>query len=138
MFKQQIMRVLKAAIMLIVLSFAPSVAQAHTVHEHHAAAQAVVHGGHGQAASHETKQTVAPASFQPAQLRQADMPAPSSRVCVGGCCSFVCASCCAAGLPSYVQLVPLPRITVRVASPPQQTWASRTPDSIKRPPKHFT
>jgi hypothetical protein len=44
MVKRQTMRVLGAAIVLIVLSFAPSVVQAHTGHEHHAAAQAVVHG----------------------------------------------------------------------------------------------
>ena len=42
--KQLIMRILGAAIVLIALSFAPSVAQAHTSHGHQH--QASVHGGH--------------------------------------------------------------------------------------------
>ena len=41
MLKQLTMRVLGAAIVLIVLSFAPSVARAHIGHQH----QASVHGG---------------------------------------------------------------------------------------------
>jgi CsoR family transcriptional regulator, copper-sensing transcriptional repressor len=138
MAKQQIMRILGAAIVLIVLSFAPSVVQAHTGHEHHAAAQAAVQGGHGQAASQESGQAGAPASLQQAQLGQTEMPAPSSRDCVGGCCSFACASCCAAGLPSSVELVPLPRTVMRVSFPSSQARASRAPDSLRRPPKRFT
>jgi len=139
MVKRQTMRVLGAAIVLIVLSFAPSVVQAHTGHEHHGAAQAAVHGGHhGQAASQESGQAAAPASLQQAQLGQTEMPAPSSRDCVGGCCSSACASCCAAGLPSSVELVPLPRTVMRVSFPSSQARASRAPDSLRRPPKHFT
>jgi hypothetical protein len=137
MVKQQIVRILGAAIVLILLSFAPSVVQAHTGHEHHAAAQAVVHGGHGQAASHEPEQAVTPASVQKAEMGQTETPAPSGRNCIGGCCSYACASCCAAGLPSSLEHLPFPRTTMRVASPPSQTWASRAPASLKRPPKHL-
>jgi len=137
MVKQRIMRVLGAAIVLIVLCFAPSVVQAHSGHQHHAAAaQAAVHGGH--AAPSESEPAVTPASLQKAEMGQTETPAPSSRNCVGGCCSSACACCCAAGLPSSVEHVSFPRTAMRVAFPPPQTWASRTPASLKRPPKHFT
>ena len=70
--KQQIMRILGAAIVLIVLSFAPSVARAHIGHQH----QASVHGGHGQVASqvasHESERPATPASLQQAQWGQAE------------------------------------------------------------------
>jgi hypothetical protein len=138
MVKQRIMRVLGAAIVLIVLCFAPSVVQAHSGHEHHAAAaQAAVHGDDGHAARSESEPAVTPASLQKAEVGQTETPAPSGRNCVGGCCSYACASCCA-GLPSSVEHVPFPRTTMRVAFPASQTWASREPDSPKRPPKDFT
>lgn len=139
MVKQRIVRMLGAAIVLIVLSFAPSVVQAHSGHEHHAAvAHAAVHDTHGQAATSDTGQAATPASSQKSELRQAETPAPSDRNCVGGCCSYACAACCAAGLPDSAAQLPLPRTTLRVAFPPSQTWASRAPDSLKRPPKNFT
>ena len=135
--KQQIMRILGAAIVLIVLSFAPSVAQAHTGHQHHAS----VHGGHDQlapeAAWHEYERPATPASLQQAQWGQAGTLPASDRNCTGGCCQFACAACCAAGLPSPVAFVPFPRSITRVAFAPSQIWPNREPESLRRPPKHF-
>jgi hypothetical protein len=139
MVKQRIMRVLGAAIVLIVLSFAPSVVQAHSGHEHHAAAaQAAIHGDHGHAASSESEPAVTPASLQKAEMGQPETPTPSGRNCVGVCCSSAFACCCAAGLPASMEYVPFPCTVTRVSFPPPQTWVSRAPDSLKRPPKHFT
>ena len=73
MLKQLTMRVLGAAIVLIVLSFAPSVAKAHIGHQH----QASVHDGQSQlasqAASHESERPATSASLQQAQWEQAGM-----------------------------------------------------------------
>ena len=134
MVKERIMRILGAAIVLIVLSFAPSVVQAHTGHPHHAGASAAVHSGHGQVASHESRQAATSASLLRAQLGQTEIPAPSSRDCGAGCCSCACAT---AGLPSSVEHLAFPRTIMRVAFLPSQTWASREPGSLKRPPKYF-
>jgi len=139
--KQQIMRILGAAIVLIVLSFAPSVAQAHIGHQH----QASVHGGHGQtvsqvasqAASHEFERLATSASLQQAQWKQAEMPPASDRNCTGDCCLSACAACCAAGLPSPVAFVAFPQAITRVAFVPSQMWPDREPESLRRPPKHF-
>ena len=135
--KQQIMRILGAAIVLIVLSFAPSVAQAHIGHQH----QASVHGVMGQlashAASHASERPATPASLQRAQWGQAGTLPASDRNCTGGCCFFACAACCAAGLPSPVAFVPFPRSITRVAFAPSQMWPDREPESLRRPPKHF-
>jgi hypothetical protein len=135
--KQLIMRVLGAAIVLIVLAFAPSVAQAHTGHQHPAS----VHGGHGQgtshAASHEFERPATSASLQQAQWKQAEMPPASDRNCAGDCCLSACAACCAAGLPSPVAFVTFPQAITRVAFVPSQMWPDREPESLRRPPKYF-
>jgi hypothetical protein len=137
MLKQQIMRILGAAIVLIVLSFAPSVAQAHIGHQH----EASVHGGMGQLASHATahasERPATSASLQQAQWGQAGTLPASDRNCTGGCCFFACAACCAAGLPSPVAFVPFPRTITRVAFAPSQMWPDREPESLRRPPKPF-
>ena len=136
MLKQQIMRILGAAIVLIALSFAPSVAQAHVSHPHLAS----VHGGQqqaaAQAAAHIPERLASPASLQQAQWKQARPPA-SDRNCTGDCCLSACAACCATGLPSQVQFVAFPRTITRVAFGPSQTWPDREPESLRRPPKSF-
>ena len=131
--KQQIMRILGAAIVLIALSFAPSAAQAHVVHQHLAS----VHGGQGQAAAHDFDRSATPASLKQAQWKQAKMPPASDRNCAGDCCMSACAACCAAGLPSPVAFVALPRRITRVAFGPSQMWPDREPESLRRPPKSF-
>ena len=128
------MRVLGAAIVMIALSFAPSVALAHMGHEHHAATQ--LHGGHGPALSQAA--TTASATLQQAQWERTGTPTPEGRNCVGACCTFACAACCAAGLPSFVQLVPLPRGSTRVALVRSEIWPDSEPESLRRPPKSFT
>ena len=137
MLKQQIMRILGAAIVLIALSFAPSVAQAHISHPHLAS----VHGGQGQlashVASHASEPSATPASLQQAQWNQAGTTTDSDRNCTGSCCLFACAACCAAGLPSPVAFVPFPRSITRVAFVPSQMWPDREPESLRRPPKYF-
>ena len=137
MLKQLTMRILGAAIVLIALSFAPSVAQAHIGHQH----QASVHDGQGEAdsqvASHESERSAAPASLQQAQWKQTGTPPASDRNCAGDCCFSACAACCAAGLPSPVAFVPFPRSITRVAFAPSQIWPNREPESLRRPPKHF-
>ena len=135
MLKQRIMCVLGAAIVLIVLSFAPSVAQAHVGHPHHAVAH--VHGGHAQASFDRADRPMTQAVLQQAQRGQTEIPVSSDRNCVGACCTSVCASCCAAGLPNFVQLVPLSRSTTRVAFVPSQIRPDRAPESLRRPPKYF-
>jgi hypothetical protein len=135
MLKQRIMCVLGAAIVMIVLSFAPSVAQAHGGHAYHAAAH--VHGGHGQLAFDQSERAAAQEVLQQAQQGQTEEPASSDRNCVGACCTFTCAACCAAGLPSFVQLVPLSRSATRVAFVPSQVRPDRAPESLRRPPKYF-
>jgi Flp pilus assembly protein TadB len=135
MLKQQIMRILGAAIVLIALSFAPSVARAHTSHPHLAS----VHGGQSQAASqaaaHESDRSAMPTSLQQAQWKQAKMPPASDRNCTGDCCLSACAACCATGLPSPVPFVAFPGTITRVAFGPSQTWPDREPESLRRPPK---
>jgi len=135
--KQLIMRILGAAIVLIALSFAPSVAQAHVGHQH----QASVHGGQSQAAfqavSHASERPATPASLQQAQSGRAGALPASERNCTGGCCFFACAACCAAGLPSAVAFAPFPRSMTRVAFAPSQIWPDREPESLRRPPKYF-
>jgi hypothetical protein len=137
--KQLIMRILGAAIVLIALSFAPSVAQAHTSHSHQHLAS--VHNGQGQivsqVASHASERPATAASLQQAQSGQAGTLPASERNCTGGCCFFACAACCAAGLPSSVAFVPFPRSIARVAFAPSQIWPDREPESLRRPPKHF-
>jgi len=97
MLKQRILCVLGAAIVLIVLSLAPSVAKAHVGHPHHAAAP--VHAGHGNATMAPSERPVTQAVLQQARPGQTGVPASMDRNCVGACCTSVCASCCAAGLP---------------------------------------
>jgi hypothetical protein len=146
--KRQIMRVLGAAIVLIALSFAPSVAEAHRGHDHHAAApahgpalhvHADGHVAHPKSVAHSNSEQAPPsASLRNATLGQAAAPASLDRNCVTGCCYSACAACCVAGLPGSVELAPLaPRMT-RLALPPSRTGATREPDSLRRPPKHFT
>jgi hypothetical protein len=142
MLKQQIMRILGAAVVLIALSFAPSAARAHVDHPHLAS----VHGGQSQvqfqAASHESKRSakplsLKPASLQQAQWKQAGMPPASDRNCTGDCCLSACAACCATGLPSPMEFVAYPRTITRVAFGPSQMWPDRKPESLRRPPKYF-
>lgn len=137
MLNERIMRILGAAIVLIALSFAPSVVQAHGGHDHHAAAALMAfHGYHSHPAPSHVQPVVTPASLEMAETGQADTSA--DRNCVGGCCSYAHACCGAAGLPSAVELGSFPRTTMRVALPPSQRSASRAPDSLRRPPKTFT
>jgi hypothetical protein len=130
------MRILGAAIVLIALSFAPSVAQAHLGHQH----QASVHDGHQaaiQAASHVSVPSATPASLHQAQWNQAETPPASDRNCTGDCCLSACAACCAAGLPSPAAFVAFPPAITRVAFAPSQMWPDREPESLRRPPKYF-
>jgi hypothetical protein len=135
MLKQRIICALGAAIVMIVLSLAPSVAQAHTAHAHHAAAH--LHGDHGHGTVVQSERLAPQAVLQQAQRGQTEAPASSDRNCVGACCTTVCASCCAAGLPNFVQLAPLPRSTARVAFVPAEVRPDRAPESLRRPPKYF-
>jgi hypothetical protein len=132
---QRMVQVLGAAIVLIVLSLAPSVARAHVGHQHHASD----HAAHGQAASHaashESDSAATPASLQQAQGTQNGSLPASERNCVGGCCSFACAACCVAALPGPVGFMAfLPSIT-RVAFAPSRIGPDREPESLRRPPK---
>jgi hypothetical protein len=135
MLKQLIMRILGAAVVLIALSFAPSVAQAHLGHQH----QASLHNGHAafQAASQESERQAAPATLQQSQWNPTGTLPASDRNCTGGCCLSACAACCAAGLPSPVTFMTFPRSMTRVAFAPSQIWPDREPESLRRPPKHL-
>ncbi|MET0675105.1 MAG: hypothetical protein ABW175_04845 [Bradyrhizobium sp.] len=128
---------LGAAIVLIVLSLAPSVAQAHVLHRHHVIVHA--HGDHAQAAFDASSPSKSTAVLQQAQPNQAGEPASSDsdRNCVGACCASVCAACCAAGLPASVQFVPLSRLATRVAFAVYRFGPDRAPESLKRPPRPF-
>jgi hypothetical protein len=135
------MRILGAAIVLIALSFAPSVARAHIGHSHLASA----HGDQSEVAfqvvSPESGRSAKPASLQRseslqmAQWKQAGMPPASDRNCTGDCCFSACAACCATGLPSPVEFVAFPRAITRIAFGPSQMWPDREPESLRRPPK---
>jgi len=135
MLKQRIMSVLGAAIVLIVLSFVPSVAQAHVGHPHHAVAH--IHGDYGHAIVVRSERSATQVVLQQAPRGQTEVPASSDRNCVGACCTTVCSACSAAGLPNFAQIVPLPRSTTRVAFVPAQMKPVRAPESLRRPPKHF-
>jgi hypothetical protein len=135
--RQQIMRILGAAIVLIALSFAPSVARAHTGHPHPASVHGGQHQAVAQASAHVSERSAVPASLQQAQWKQAKMPPASDRNCTGDCCLSACAACCATGLPSPVQFVTFPRTITRVAFGPSQMWPDREPESLRRPPKSF-
>jgi hypothetical protein len=128
---QQMMRIVGAVIVLIVLSLAPSVARAHAGHVHPAS----VHHGQGQAASAESERPATPALLQQAQSKEAGALPASDRNCVGDCCSFACAACCAAALPSPVELAPFPRPTKRVGFALSRMGPNREPESLRRPPK---
>ncbi|MBA4035771.1 MAG: hypothetical protein C0480_14370 [Bradyrhizobium sp.] len=132
---QLIMRILGAAIVLIALSFAPSVAQAHLGHQH----QSSLHDGHAtfQAAAQESERPATPASLRQSQWNPTETLPASDRNCAGGCCLSACAACCAAGLPSPVTFIPVLRSMTRVAFAPSQMWPDREPESLRRPPKHF-
>lgn len=132
MTKQLTIRVLIATIALIVLSFAPSVARAHIGHQH----QASVHTNHDHPASQEADRSSSPASFEQAQWKESGTLPASERDCVGSCCSFACAACCAAALPSPVELAPFPAAIKRVALTPSPSGPDRKPESLRRPPKH--
>jgi hypothetical protein len=137
MTKQLMMRILGAAIALIALSFAPSVARAHIGHDHQH--QTSVHGGNDQgkhqASSKESDRSSSAASLQQAQWNEAGVLPASHRNCTGGCCSSACAACCAAGLPDPVQLAPFSPLITRVALAPSRMWPDRKPKSLRRPPK---
>lgn len=132
MLTRQIMRMLGAAIVLIVLAFASSSVQAHSGHAHDPAAQTAA-----QVESPELARQVTPAAFQRA-VERPEAPASPNRGCISGCCSTACAACSAAGLPNSGEVVPVPPIgMVRVAVPRSPTLAGRAPESIRRPPKSF-
>lgn len=133
MMTQRLMQMLGAAIVLIALSLVPSVAKAHTGHEHHAA----VHADHVHTAFHQPEAAKAPTKPSLSQVapKQSGAPLIPDRNCVGDCCSAACAACCAAGLANPVQLVPFEPSTERVALAPSRAGASREPESIRRPPK---
>jgi hypothetical protein len=133
MTKQLTMRILGAAIALIVLSFAPSVARAHTGHQHQTSVH--VHDSQDQAAPQESDRSSSAASLQQAQWKQAGVLPASDRNCTGGCCSSACATCCAAGLLDPVQLAPFSPLMTRVALAPSRMWPDREPESLRRPPK---
>jgi hypothetical protein len=142
---QQMMRILGAAIVLIALSFAPSVARAHSGHPHSAS----VHGGQSQVAfqvvSHvafqaafdESERSAGSASLQPAQWKAAGTLPASDRNCAGDCCLSACAACCATGLASPMAFIAVSRVTTRVAFGPSPMWPNRAPESLRRPPKTF-
>lgn len=137
MLMQRMICALGAAIVLIVLSLAPSVAQAHVLHRHHV----VVHAqdDSGQAAFDSSERAKPSAVMQQAQRDQTREPASSDtdRNCVGACCASVCAACCAAGLPASSQFVPLFRPATRVAFVVDRQGPDRVPESLRRPPRPF-
>jgi hypothetical protein len=140
MAKQQIMRVLGAAIVLIALSLAPSVARAHTGHSHLAS----VHDGQSQAVSQVAYQaafdgaeSAGSASLRQARWKADGMPPASDRNCAGDCCLSACAACCATGLPSPMAFIAFTRAVTRVAFGPSPMRPEREPESLRRPPKTF-
>jgi len=127
---------LGAAIVLIVLSLAPTVAQAHILHRHHVVVHA--HGDHGQSAFDSSESATSSAVMQQAQSDRTGEPASDSdRNCVGACCASVCAACCAAGLPASAPFVPLSGTTTPVAFADYQLGPDRAPEALRRPPRPF-
>ena len=137
MLMQRMICALGTAIVLIVLSLAPSVAQAHVLHRHHVIVHA--HGDDGKAAFDASSPSKSTAVLQQAQRNQTGGPASSDsdRNCVGACCASVCAACCAAGLPASTPFVPLSSTSTRVAFAVYQRGSDRAPESLRRPPRPF-
>lgn len=119
--------------MLIALALAPAMAQAHSGHQHHASAHSG--HGHGHVVSQPSEQPAAAAWLQVSQQKEIGALPASDRNCVGDCCSFACAACCAAALLSPLEPETFAPSTTRLAPAPSQVAASREPESIRRPPK---
>lgn len=134
MMMQRLLRILSAAIVLIALSFAPSLAKAHNGHSHHASVHQA--HGHGHTVSAQADHSGAPLMFQQSAQKEAGALPASERNCVGDCCSFACAACCAAALLSPFEPENFSPTITRLTFALSQAVASRAPESIRRPPKH--
>jgi hypothetical protein len=130
MFLGTILRMIGMAVVLAVLSFGSSAANAHSGHQH----QAVHHESVASIAVASTDQAVLSAAAEAKLDQDGDRSSPE-RPCLSGCCSSASGPCCPSGLPSVSLSVPYLQIVSRVSFPPSQAGVRRTPESFERPPR---
>ena len=140
--EQLIRRMIGAAILVIALVLAPSIAAAHSGH------------AHGPTTASATAQPVkaeapvkASVSAAPAASRDAaravtgvtHLPEAGGKPasCTGGCCSGMSCSACSALALDEAEAPPPPRRTTRLALGALDARSSRDPDGLIRPPRSF-
>jgi hypothetical protein len=134
--KLQLSRILGAAILLIALSFMPSVANAHGGHDHGSQpAASTPHHSEGVAASGQ----IADEAGQ-AELSQAESPSTSpskTAGCNSGCCTGAACGACVGmafmGVPVLAPPVSASSMVLLDASPS----SSLPPEGLRKPPKSF-
>ena len=124
--------ILGAAILVIVLTLAPSVAQAHAGHESHAPAQVPAQDPQATVDKAQYQEAVA---SEDAELASSGQLGPGA--CLGHCCDGASHACCGFLLPQGLNdhgPVWL-KSSGRIGSTPAPSGL--TPDALRKPPKSF-
>ena len=126
----QVLRLLGAAMVLIALSLAPSVASAHAGHDH----------GNGSVPVASDPQPAKGAAGPRLELASASTSQVDARLpsgCAGQCCSSApCTACCAVAAVTVCEPIPpLGRVVVGLRDP-DRLWQLH-PDGLRRPPRFF-
>jgi hypothetical protein len=122
----QVLRLLGAAMILIALSLAPSVASAHAGHDH----------GSAPVAS-DTQPSKGVSHTEAASTSIANFDAHLPRGCTGQCCSSApCTACCAVAAATVSQPSPPLGHVIMGLRNPDRLWQLH-PDGLRRPPRFF-
>lgn len=133
-FRHRIIGLIWAAVLVIAVQFMPSIASAHSGHEHHASAGAT----HAATVKQQAQQTTQRATREAAltQPRQQDRGTSnlSGGACTGGCCGTGL-GCCGAVLTDSTAAVFHLAGRALLIEPISDQLGGIDPDTLARPPR---
>ena len=133
--RHRIIGLIWAAVLVIVVQFVPSIASAHSGHEHAAAAAGVTHAGTVKQQAHQaTERATNEAALAEPRQQNRETSIPSGGACTGGCCGTGLGCCGAVLTDSTASLFHVARRGPLI-EPILDQLGGIDPDTLARPPK---
>jgi hypothetical protein len=132
--RHRIIGLIWAAVLVIAVQFVPSIASAHSGHEHHTAAGTIHVGTVKQQADQAAARATSKATLAEPTQQDREISTPSGGACTGGCCG-IGLGCCGAVLTDST--APLFHVAgrVRLMELFSDQLGGIGPDTLARPPR---
>ena len=132
--RHRIIGLIWAAVLVIAVQFVPSIASAHSGHEHHAAAGATHAATVEQQAHQAAERATSEAALTEPGQQDRETSTPSGGACTGGCCGTGL-GCCGAVLTDSTAALFHVAGRAPLIEPISDQLGGIDPDTLARPPR---